>query len=169
MGLFGKDDPITAWRKELTAALKDGDVEHLKFLLKREIDAPPEVLDDVLAKAVAGNQVKMATAILNAGGTRTLSHRTLNRVVYKGQTDMYRLLVDKGWDFVRSAPNDEYTEQYLKLEKLMAKEYEVEKLQAELKAVKKELLDLKKAYGLPENDAAARPATTRVLPRKIDP
>jgi len=169
MGLFGKDDPVTAWKKELFAALKDGDVEHLKYLLKREIDAPPAVLDDVLARAISNNQVKMAVALLEKGGVRTLENRSLQRVVYKGQTEMYRLLADNGWDFVRAAPGDEYNEQYLKLEKLMAKEFEVDKLKAELQAVKKELTDLKKAYGLPENDAAARPATTRIPPRKIDP
>ena len=99
----GKDDPVTAWRKEMAAAVKNGDLEHFKFLLKREIEAPPSVLDDILTLAVKSNLVKMTAAVLEAGGRRTLDSGVLRQVVYENRTDMYRLLADHGWDFVRSA------------------------------------------------------------------
>lgn len=162
----GKDDAVSLWKRDLLTALKDGDLEQFRFLLRKEIDAPPAVLDDVMAKAVKQNQLKITRAILETGGRRTIDNGVLRQLVYDGKTDMFRLLVDHGWDFARAAPGGDGTAHYLGLERLMSKEYEVDRLKAELDATKAELSAIKKAYGVPEGgERKASVSTPASLPK----
>lgn len=162
---FGADDAVSAYRKELLAALNDGDVERLRDLLKRDIEVPPKVLDEVLNKAVKQNKIRMTRAVLAAGGTRSLDIGTARGVVYDGHTEMFRLLSDHGWNFSSFVPA-ENGGSYIAQLRFMNKDYEADKLRQELQAVKAELTALRKAQGLPEPEEAPKPLST---PKKFAP
>lgn len=171
----GKDDAISIYRKDLLAAVTDGDVERLRILLQKDIEAPPAVLDDVLTKTIKNNQPRMARMILEEGtGERTLGTSLLRSIVYDGKTELYRLLTDHGWQFGNYVPS-ENGGSYINQQKYMAKAYEADKLREELAAVRLELTALKKAKGMEtgiETPAeTALPAVTDDTParRKLAP
>jgi hypothetical protein len=138
----GKPDPISEYKGQLVTAVKEGNIEALRALLQKEIEAPPAVFDAALAKAVSNNQVRMARLLIEAPGSRTLDTGYLRAVVYDGKTEMFRLLKDSGWNFASAVPS-ENGQTYVSRLKFMDKDYEADTLRAELAAVKKELTLLK--------------------------
>ncbi|MDI1228828.1 MAG: hypothetical protein PSY14_14200 [bacterium] len=158
----GKDDPITEYKGQLVTAVKEGNIEALRILLQKDIEAPPAVFDAALAKAISNNQVRMARLLIEAPGSRTLDTGYLRSVVYDGKTELFRLLKDNGWDFASAVPS-ENGQTYAARLKFMDKDYEADQLRNELAAVKKELTQLKENCqqgGLntgPLDDAPRRP------------
>lgn len=148
----GKDNPITEYKNQLVTAVKEGNIEALRILLQKEIEAPPAVFDAALSKAVANNQVRMARLLIDAPGARTLDTGHLRTIVYDGKTELFRLLKDKGWNFASAVPS-ENGQTYVARLKFMDKDYEADTLRAELAAVKKELTFLK------ENCPQVKPAS----------
>lgn len=148
----GKDDPITEYKSQLVKAVKEGNIEGLRILLQKDIEAPPAVFDAALSKAVANNQVRMARLLIEASGARTLDTGHLRTIVYEGKTELFRLLKDNGWNFAAAVPS-ENGQSYVARLKFMDKDYEADQLRAELAAVKKELTLLK------ENCQQAKPAS----------
>ncbi len=145
----GTDDAVTIYRRSLMAAVKNGDTAQLQELLKSNIDAPPEALNDPLTRAVDKNQVRLAEMLLAAPGTRAISNSSLRSTVYAGNVDMFRLLVDKGFDFASAVPSEQANDYLVKL-RFMRKDYECDLLRQQLLEAKKELTTLRKAAGLPE-------------------
>lgn len=142
-GLWGgKPDPVSEYKSQLVTAVKEGNIEALRALLQKDIEAPPAVFDAALSKAVANNQVRMARLLIDAPGARTLDTGHLRSIVYDGKTELFRLLKDNGWNFAAAVPS-ENGQTYVARLKFMDKDYEADQLRAELAAVKKELTFLK--------------------------
>ncbi len=156
----GKDDPITEYKSQLVTAVKEGNIEALRILLQKDIEAPPAVFDAALAKAVSNNQVRMARLLIEAPGSRTLDTGYLRSVVHDGKTEMFRLLKDSGWNFAAAVPS-ENGQTYVSRLKFMDKDYEADQLRTELAAVKKELLQLREncAQNGPQNGLVTGPLT----------
>jgi len=160
--MFGmKEDAVTLYRRDLIAAVKDGDPERLQALLKNNIDAPPETLNDPLSRAVSKNQVRLADILLNAPGSRQLDSGTLRQVVYNGHTDMFRLLTDKGFDFAACTPSEQGASYVTQL-RYMKKDYECDRLRKELEATKAELTTLRRNAGLPPLEETPAPRDFRL-------
>ncbi|HYD17451.1 MAG TPA: hypothetical protein VEF76_03105 [Patescibacteria group bacterium] len=153
----GKEDPISAYKSQLVTAVKEGDIEGLRLLLQKEIEAPPAVYDAALVKAVANNQTRMAKLLIDAPGSRTLDHSHLRSVVYNGKTEMFRLLKDAGWNFAAAVPSENGAS-YVSQLRYMEKDFEADRLKAELAATQKELAALK------ETCAAAPAASVNTGP-----
>jgi len=152
----GTDDAVTIYRRELMQSVKDGDIVRLQSLLKSDIDAPPEALNDPLNRAVSKNQTRIAQILLEAPGTRTIDTATLRAVVYGERADMFRLLSDRGFNFAEYVPTQEGAS-YVNNLRYMQKDYECTKLRADLEAAKKELTTLRKAAGVPEPTEVPEP------------
>lgn len=138
----GKPDPVSEYKSQLVTAVKEGNIEALRILLQKDIEAPPAVFDAALAKAVSNNQVRMARLLIEAPGSRTLDTGHLRAIVYDGKTELFRLLKDNGWNFTAAVPS-ENGQTYVARLKFMEKDYEADQLRDELAAVKKELTQLK--------------------------
>ncbi len=147
--LGGTDDAVTIYRRDLMTAVKNGDTTTLQTLLKNNIDAPPEALNDPLTRAVSKNQVRLAELLLDAPGTRAIDNSTLRATVYNSNTDMFRLLTDRGFDFASAVPSEQANDYLVKL-RFMRKDYECDLLRKQLVETKRELTTLRKAAGLPE-------------------
>lgn len=156
----GKDDPITEYKGQLVTAVKEGNIEALRILLQKEIEAPPAVFDAALAKAVTNNQVRMARLLIEAPGSRTLDTGYLRAVVYDGKTEMFRLLKDNGWNFAAAVPSENGAS-YVSRVSFMEKDYEADQLRAELAAVKKELALVKENCANSGADFGPRDDTPR--------
>jgi len=152
----GKDTAVDVYRRELMQAVKDGDIDKLQVLIKSNIDAPPDVLNDPLARAVSKDQLRLAKVLLDAPGTRTIDAVTLRAVVYNERTDMFRLLSDAGFKFAEYVPSESGAS-YVTALRYMNKDYECAKLRAALEAAKEEMTALRKLAGLPEPTEAPEP------------
>ncbi|MDE1151828.1 MAG: hypothetical protein PW788_04745 [Micavibrio sp.] len=160
--MFGMQETAVAiYRRDLIAAVKDGDPARLQNLLKTNIDAPPETLNDPLERAVNKNQVRLADILLNAPGTRQLNSSVLRSVVYNGNTDMFRLLTDKGFDFAACTPSEQGAS-YVSQLRYMKKDFECDKLRRELEAAKTELTTLRRNAGLPPLEETPAPRDFRL-------
>lgn len=154
----GKEDAVAAWQREMRAAVKNGDVAQLRGLLDKPIEAPPEALDDILARTIKNRQMQMTRAVLEKDGARSVDIGVLRQVVYDEDRGFYRLLAEKGWDFSRYVPS-ENGGSYLARLRYLQKDHECERLKEELQAARQEITQLRKAQGLPEKPAEGRSAT----------
>lgn len=152
----GKETAVDVYRRELMEAVKDGDIDRLQGLVKSNIDAPPDVLNAPLARAVAKDQTRLAKVLLDAPGTRTLDNDTLRAVVYNERTDMFRLLTDAGFKFSEYVPS-EHGASYVTALRYMNKDYECAQLKAALEAAKQDITALRKLAGQPEPTETPEP------------
>lgn len=161
---FFEPDPLTLYKREVIAAVKNGEAEKLRELLQKDIDAPPSMLNDALEKAVAKDMRKITEMLLKAPGTRTLDSGTLRQIVYDDRKDMFRLLTDHGFNFANCVPG-EGASTYMGKLNYMQKDYECDQLRGEVAALKKELTELKTG----RNNPVAVPAAAEEEPLAKEP
>jgi hypothetical protein len=149
-------DPVKVYRRELFAAVREANPARLQAVLQTNIDEPA-ALNEALAKAVSSDRVKLAEMILNAPGSRTIDSGALRQVLSGDRKDMFRLLADYGVSF-SGCLTGENSAHYVNKLSALQKDYECDRLRAEVAALKAEVTALKRAQGLPvEPEAAPEP------------
>jgi hypothetical protein len=155
-------DPVADYRKAALEAVRSGDAAKLQEVLQRDVDVPGSLIDDIANRAIREDRLRLTEIVMKTGRTRNLDQGTLARVITDNRKDMFRLLSDHGVDFAPcAAPSSMTTSAFLERLAHMQKDYECDKLRAELAAVKRELTTLRAATGqadpLPTAEAVREP------------
>lgn len=91
---------------------------------------------------------------MDAPGTRSIEASILRQVLHNERKDMYRMLTDRGVNFMPCLSGENATHYAGKLGKLEG-DYERDRLRAQVAALTQELTELKRAHGLPVEPEAS--------------